>query len=169
MVFECVGVPGMIDGVLAAAPLHARIVVVGVCMGADTFRPALAVNKELDVRFVVGYTPLEFRDTLHALAAGKLAVSHIVTGHVGLGRRRGRVHGARRSGGTREDPHRPPAMTSTRLVQMPPVYPSGSSARSAGVSKPADHPPSPRTRTTRVSTARIRATNRLGQPHSHLP
>ena len=84
VVFECVGVPGMIDGVLAAAPLHARIVVVGVCMGADTFRPALVVNKELDVRFVVGYTPLEFRDTLHALAAGKLAVSHIVTGHVGL-------------------------------------------------------------------------------------
>ncbi|GAB3827508.1 zinc-binding dehydrogenase [Dactylosporangium cerinum] len=84
VVFECVGVPGMIDGVLAAAPLHARIVVVGVCMGADAFRPALAVNKELDVRFVVGYTPLEFRDTLHALAAGRLAVSHVVTGHVGL-------------------------------------------------------------------------------------
>ncbi|MEV4131651.1 zinc-binding dehydrogenase [Dactylosporangium sp. NPDC049742] len=84
VVFECVGVPGMIDSVLAAAPLHSRIIVVGVCMGADAFRPALAVNKDLDLRFVVGYTPLEFRDTLHTLADGRLTVSHIVTGHVGL-------------------------------------------------------------------------------------
>ncbi|MFC8228864.1 zinc-binding dehydrogenase [Streptomyces sp. NPDC057287] len=84
VVFECVGVPGMIDGVLAAAPLHSRVVVVGVCMGPDTIRPSLAVNKELDLRFAVGYTPLEFRDTLHALARGTLNASHLVTGRVGL-------------------------------------------------------------------------------------
>ncbi|MEU5907078.1 zinc-binding dehydrogenase [Micromonospora sp. NPDC047527] len=84
VVFECVGVPDMIDNILAAAPRHSRIVVVGVCMGADTFRPSLAVNKELDLRFVVGYTPLEFRDTLHALAAGTIDVAPIVTGRVGL-------------------------------------------------------------------------------------
>ncbi|MCX5408828.1 zinc-binding dehydrogenase [Streptomyces sp. NBC_00335] len=84
VVFECVGTPGMIDGILAAAPLHTRIVVVGVCMGPDTLRPSLAVNKELDLRFAVGYTPLEFRDTLHALANGTLDAAHLVTGHVGL-------------------------------------------------------------------------------------
>jgi threonine dehydrogenase-like Zn-dependent dehydrogenase len=84
VVFECVGVPGMLDGVMAAAPLHSRVVVVGVCMGADTIRPSLAVNKELDLRFVVGYTPLEFRDTLHALADGTLDASRLVTGKVGL-------------------------------------------------------------------------------------
>lgn len=84
VVFECVGVPGMLDGILAAAPMHSRVVVVGVCMGADTIRPSLAVNKELDLRFVVGYTPLEFRDTLHALADGALDASHLVTGTVGL-------------------------------------------------------------------------------------
>ncbi|GAA3294639.1 hypothetical protein GCM10020295_19630 [Streptomyces cinereospinus] len=53
-------------------------------MGADAIRPSLAVNKELDLRFVVGYTPLEFRDTLHALADGTLDASHLVTGRVGL-------------------------------------------------------------------------------------
>ena len=84
MVFECVGLPGMIDGILAEAPMHTRVVVVGVCMGADTLRPSLAVNKEVDLRFVVGYTPLEFRDTLHALADGRLDGSALVTGHVGL-------------------------------------------------------------------------------------
>ena len=84
VVFECVGVPGMLDGILAAAPLHTRVVVLGVCMDADAIRPALAVNKELDLRFAVGYTPLEFRDTLHALADGRLDPSGIVTGRVGL-------------------------------------------------------------------------------------
>ena len=84
IVFECVGVPGMIDGILASAPLHTRVVVVGVCMATDALRPSLAINKEIDLRFVVGYSPLEFRDTLYALADGKLDVGHLVTGRVGL-------------------------------------------------------------------------------------
>ena len=35
VVFECVGVPGVIDGIIGEAPLFTRVVVVGVCMGAD--------------------------------------------------------------------------------------------------------------------------------------
>jgi threonine dehydrogenase-like Zn-dependent dehydrogenase len=83
-VFECVGVPGMIDGILAGAPLFSRVVVIGVCMGEDRVRPSMAVNKEVDLRFVLGYTPLEFRDTLHALAEGDLDASPLLTGVVGL-------------------------------------------------------------------------------------
>jgi threonine dehydrogenase-like Zn-dependent dehydrogenase len=85
VIFECVGVPGMIDGVLAAAPLNSRVIVVGVCMGTDTIRPTMALSKEIDVRFVFGYTPLEFYDTLHMLADGKVDASALVTGKVGLG------------------------------------------------------------------------------------
>lgn len=85
VIFECVGVPGMLDGVIAAAPLNSRIVVVGVCMGDDKIRPAMAIAKEVDVRFVFGYTPLEFRDTLHLLADGKVDGSPLLTGTVGLG------------------------------------------------------------------------------------
>jgi threonine dehydrogenase-like Zn-dependent dehydrogenase len=33
---------------------------------------------------VLGYTPLEFRDTLHALADGKLDPRPLITGTVGL-------------------------------------------------------------------------------------
>jgi threonine dehydrogenase-like Zn-dependent dehydrogenase len=84
VVFECVGLPGMIDGVLAAAPLFSRVVVVGVCMGDDRIRPTMAINKEIDLRFVFGYTPLEFRDTLHMLAEGKLGAAPLLTGQVGL-------------------------------------------------------------------------------------
>jgi threonine dehydrogenase-like Zn-dependent dehydrogenase len=84
VIFECVGVPGMIDGVVGAAPLSARVVVVGVCMGEDKLRPAMAISKEVDLRFVFGYTPLEFRDTLHMLADGKVDGSPLLTGTVGL-------------------------------------------------------------------------------------
>jgi threonine dehydrogenase-like Zn-dependent dehydrogenase len=84
VIFECVGVPGMIDGIVAAAPLNSRVVVVGVCMGEDKLRPAMAISKEVDLRFVFGYTPLEFRDTLHMLADGKVDGSPLLTGTVGL-------------------------------------------------------------------------------------
>ncbi|MEV6062319.1 zinc-binding dehydrogenase [Nocardia asteroides] len=86
IVFECVGVPGIIDDVISRAPLSTRIVVVGVCMEDDRFRPALAVNKEVDLRFSMGYTPIEFRDALHKLADGDLDPSPLITGTVGLDR-----------------------------------------------------------------------------------
>ncbi|MDT5243224.1 MAG: hypothetical protein QOD36_600 [Mycobacterium sp.] len=84
VVFECVGVPGVIDDIITGAPLFSRVVVVGVCMGADRLRPSMAINKEIDLRFVLGYTPMEFRDTLHMLADGKVDVTPLITGTVGL-------------------------------------------------------------------------------------
>jgi threonine dehydrogenase-like Zn-dependent dehydrogenase len=84
VIFECVGVPGVIESIIGGAPLFSRVVVVGVCVGEDRFRPAMAINKELDLRFVIGYTPLEFRDTLHMLAEGVVDPRPLVTGGVGL-------------------------------------------------------------------------------------
>src|SRR3954449_4208240 len=84
VVFECVGVPGIIDSIVAAAPLLSRVVVVGVCMGPDRIRPSMAINKEIDLRFVLGYSPVEFRDTLHMLADGTLDAKPLVTGTIGL-------------------------------------------------------------------------------------
>ncbi len=76
--------PGVIDGILAGAPLRSRVVVVGVCMETDTFRPALAINKEIDLRFAIAYDPREFRDTLQMLADGKVDPTPLITGTVGL-------------------------------------------------------------------------------------
>jgi threonine dehydrogenase-like Zn-dependent dehydrogenase len=84
VVFECVGVPGVIESIITSAPLFSRVVVVGVCMGADKLRPSMAINKEIDLRFVLGYTPTEFRDTLHMIADGKVDVTPLITGTVGL-------------------------------------------------------------------------------------
>ena len=84
VIFECVGVPGVIDEIIASAPLYSRVVVVGVCMEPDRLRPSMAINKEIDLRFVLGYTPLEFHDALQLLADGKVDVEPMVTGVVGL-------------------------------------------------------------------------------------
>ena len=75
--------PGIIEDIITSAPLSARVVVVGVFMGADRFRPSMAIAKEIDLRFALGYTPLEFRDTLYMLADGKVDVTPLMTGTVG--------------------------------------------------------------------------------------
>jgi threonine dehydrogenase-like Zn-dependent dehydrogenase len=84
VIFECVGLPGVIESILDGAPLFSRVVVAGVCVGEDRFTPAMAINKEIDLRFVFGYSPLEFRDTLHMVAEGKVDPQPLITGTVGL-------------------------------------------------------------------------------------
>jgi 2-desacetyl-2-hydroxyethyl bacteriochlorophyllide A dehydrogenase len=82
--FECVGVPGMIDQVFAGAPRHARLVIVGVCLQTDHSRPLIAINKELNVQYVLGYTVDEFKHTLAMIGDGRLDVAPLITHHVGL-------------------------------------------------------------------------------------
>ncbi|WP_348675917.1 zinc-binding dehydrogenase [uncultured Abyssibacter sp.] len=84
VIFECVGVPGVVQQIIDGAPLMSRVVVVGVCMQVDRFEPAMAIHKEIDLRFVFGQTPLEYRDTLHLIAEGKVDCAPMITGVVGL-------------------------------------------------------------------------------------
>ena len=82
--FECVGVPGVIDQIMAGAPRNCRIVVVGVCMESDQIRPLVGINKELNLQFVLGYKPEEFAETLHNIAEGYVDVAPLITATVGL-------------------------------------------------------------------------------------
>ncbi|WP_141014762.1 zinc-binding dehydrogenase [Nocardioides sambongensis] len=84
VVFECVGVPGVIEQIVSSAPLLTRVVVVGVCMGTDSFRPSMAINKEIELRFAFAYDPSEFHETLQMMASGRVDVSPLITGTVGL-------------------------------------------------------------------------------------
>jgi threonine dehydrogenase-like Zn-dependent dehydrogenase len=84
VVFECVGAPGVLQALIEAAPAGAQIVVAGVCMETDRIEPSIAVTKEMELTFVLGYTPEEFAATLRQLAEGVIDVSHLVTGKVGL-------------------------------------------------------------------------------------
>jgi threonine dehydrogenase-like Zn-dependent dehydrogenase len=84
VVFEAIGVPGIIDGALRDAPAGARLVVVGVCMEPDTITPLWGVTKELNIQFVLGYDPNEFAGSLRSIAEGEIDVTPIITGEVGL-------------------------------------------------------------------------------------
>ena len=84
VVFECVGVPGVLDQLMAASPKGTRIIVVGVCMEADTIHPMLGISKELNLQFVLGYTPEEFAATLTHIAEGRIPAAPLITGRVGL-------------------------------------------------------------------------------------
>ncbi|OBF40783.1 alcohol dehydrogenase [Mycobacterium sp. ACS1612] len=84
VIFEAVGVPGIIDDILRRAPVGARVVVAGVCMQADTFHPYFAIAKQINVQFVLAYDPTEFTDCLRAIAEGDIDVAPMITGEVGL-------------------------------------------------------------------------------------
>ena len=84
LIFECVGIPGVIDQIMRGAMRDTRIVVVGVCMESDNFRPLTGVGKELNIQFVLGYTPEEFADTLRGISEGELVVEQLITGRVDL-------------------------------------------------------------------------------------
>lgn len=83
-IFECVGVPGLIQQTFKKAPRDARIVVVGVCMEPDAIEPMFGIVKELSVQFVLGYTPEEFARSLLLLAEGAVDAPSLITGKVGL-------------------------------------------------------------------------------------
>jgi threonine dehydrogenase-like Zn-dependent dehydrogenase len=85
VIFEAVGVKGMLDDVMLWAPRSARVVVAGVCMEPDTIRPLIAIAKEIELRFVLGYDPMEFRSTLGYIADGSIDVAPLITGEVGIG------------------------------------------------------------------------------------
>jgi len=84
VVFEAVGVPGIIDDVMRRARPGTRLVVVGVCMQADTVHPFFAIAKEISLQFVLAYDPQEFGDSLRAIAEGDIDVTPMITGSVGL-------------------------------------------------------------------------------------
>ncbi len=85
LIFECVGVPGLLQQVFEGAPRDARIVVVGVCMESDHSEPMLGIMKELNVQYVLGYTPDEFAWSLRLIAEGTVDAASLVTGSVGVG------------------------------------------------------------------------------------
>lgn len=84
VIFEAVGIPGMIEAAVTAAPSGSQILVVGVCMQSDAFRPMVAVAKELNLQFVLAYDPLEFAESLRLIADGEIDVAPMITGTVDI-------------------------------------------------------------------------------------
>ncbi len=84
VIYEAVGVPGMLDQAMRAAPRNGRVMVVGACMENDLVRPLIGIGKELEIRFALGYDPMEFNGTLRAIADGDIDAAVLITGEVGI-------------------------------------------------------------------------------------
>ena len=84
VIFEAVGVPGMIEQAMRMAPKDARILIVGACMQEDAFHPMLGIGKELNIQFALAYQPDEFAASLAAIADERVDLAPLLTGFVSI-------------------------------------------------------------------------------------
>jgi threonine dehydrogenase-like Zn-dependent dehydrogenase len=84
VVFEAVGVPGMIEQTMRMAPRNSRILIVGACMQEDHLHPMLGISKELSLQFALGYAPDEFAASLQAIADERVDLAPLVTATVAI-------------------------------------------------------------------------------------
>jgi threonine dehydrogenase-like Zn-dependent dehydrogenase len=52
---------------------------------ANQFEPFFGIVKQLNLQFVLGYTGEEFAASLDHIAEGRIDVTPLITGYVGLG------------------------------------------------------------------------------------
>ncbi len=84
VVFECVGVPGTLEQAMELVDRNGRVIVVGVCMLEDRIHPMVGINKQLTLKFVLGYDAAEYAEALAAFADGTIDTSPMVTRKVTL-------------------------------------------------------------------------------------
>ncbi|MGE4323409.1 MAG: zinc-binding dehydrogenase [Sphingobium sp.] len=83
VIFECVGVPGVIQSIIEQGPPLAQVIIVGACQEDDRILPTLAISKQLSFKFVFAYSPDEFAQTLGDIAEGRVDVTPLISGSVG--------------------------------------------------------------------------------------
>lgn len=84
VVFECVGVPGMLAESVRLAGLRARIVVAGVVFAADSFPPLEAMAREISIHYSQAYAERDFAAVIDALARGQIDCRPLHTRTVSL-------------------------------------------------------------------------------------
>jgi threonine dehydrogenase-like Zn-dependent dehydrogenase len=84
LVFECVGVPGVLDGIIQNVAPLSRILVAGWCLEEDRIFSGVAHNKRLNVQFGGGSSPDAFTQAVHAICEGKVDPGPWIGGKVGL-------------------------------------------------------------------------------------
>lgn len=84
VVFECVGVPGMLAQAVRLAGLRARIVVAGVVFADDSFPPLEAMAREISIHYSQAYEERDFAAVIDAVAAGRIDCRPMHTSTVSL-------------------------------------------------------------------------------------
>ena len=84
VVFECVGVPGVLDGIMRSVVPFARIMVAGWCLEMDHVFTPTAHTKGLKVQYGGGPRPEDFDAAVRALGEGRIDPTPWLGKHVGL-------------------------------------------------------------------------------------
>lgn len=79
LVFECVGVPGMIGQCIEVAPFGCEVIIVGFCAYPDSFVPAVAMAKEISMKFVIAYNKADFQFVVDMIASDRVDIEGLVT------------------------------------------------------------------------------------------
>lgn len=84
VIFECVGVPGMISDCMKMAPRGGKVVVAGVCSKPDTILPLMGIMKEITLQFVLAYRRRDFDLIAGWIASDRIDALAMVTDTVGF-------------------------------------------------------------------------------------
>jgi threonine dehydrogenase-like Zn-dependent dehydrogenase len=84
LIYECVGLPGMLAQIIAAAPFDGRIVMGGYCMEEEKLFSFVAQNKRLNVQFAGGEEPQDMETALRGIDNGSIDIQPWLGGRIGL-------------------------------------------------------------------------------------
>jgi 2-desacetyl-2-hydroxyethyl bacteriochlorophyllide A dehydrogenase len=84
VVYECVGLPGMLQKIIEAVPFDARIVMGGYCMESEHFYVFAAQNKRLTIHFACGEESQDMQLALRSIADGTIDAGSWVGARIGL-------------------------------------------------------------------------------------
>lgn len=84
VVYECVGMPGLMQQIISAVGFGARIVMGGYCMEPEQFYVFAAQNKRLTIHFAAGEEPQDMELALKTIAEGKIDIASWVGERIGL-------------------------------------------------------------------------------------
>lgn len=75
VIYECVGLPGMLQQIIEAAPFDGRIVMGGYCMEAEQLFTFVAQNKRLNVQFAGGEEAQDMELAMRAIDDGRIDIA----------------------------------------------------------------------------------------------
>ncbi|MET8651345.1 zinc-binding dehydrogenase [Nocardia aurea] len=84
VVFECVGAPGVLDGIIGGCPRGTRIYSMGGPPGGEHLNTLTAKRKGLNIQFGGGPLPAHWDDAFEAVCSGRLDVTPMLGRTVGL-------------------------------------------------------------------------------------
>jgi 2-desacetyl-2-hydroxyethyl bacteriochlorophyllide A dehydrogenase len=84
LVYECVGMPGLLQQIIESVGFGARIVMGGYCMAPEELYVFAAQNKRLTVHFAGGEEPQDMELALRSIADGKVDIAPWVGARIGL-------------------------------------------------------------------------------------